>query len=154
MQAPYNTATGLMNTDLLAADTVPSAHPYNTTPWNYPGTEHLGGTNANLVDWVLVEMRDTNRTTVLDRRAGLLLKTGEIVDTNFTSGLKFYNIQNGKSYYVVILHRNHLSVMTGNPVLCRMLSLMILQIHYLTVPMVVVIKPWLSLPVWALASLQ
>ena len=114
LQAAYNPLSGLMDTTISNNSLLPLSQPYNTTPWNYTGGEHIRSINTKIVDWVLVELRDTTTTTVIDRRAGLLLKTGEIRDTNMTSGLYFYHITSNARYYITILHRNHLPVMTGS----------------------------------------
>ena len=42
--------------------------------------------------------------------------TVSIVDLNGQSPVKFVNVQDG-SYYIVIRHRNHLAIMSKNPVL-------------------------------------
>jgi len=114
LQTPYNSTTGLMNTYINSLQLIPAAQPYNSAPWNYAGAEHLRTANADIVDWVLVEVRDSNTTTVIDRRAGLLMKNGEIKDTNLTSGLIFNHVLRAKRYYITILHKNHLPVMSGS----------------------------------------
>lgn len=112
LQGPYQPG-GTMNTSLSVSDSFPSSQPYNTTPWNYPGTETISSIPANVVDWVLVEARDAaDNTNILDRRAGILLEDGSIVDTDFSSPLLFNNILGG-DYYIVIQHYNHFPVMSG-----------------------------------------
>ncbi|MCD4680852.1 MAG: T9SS type A sorting domain-containing protein [Bacteroidales bacterium] len=112
LQGPYQSG-GIMNTALSVSDSFPTAQPYNISPWNYPGTETIGSIPANVVDWVLVEARDAGDvTSILDRRAGILLDNGNVVDTDFSSPLLFNNILDG-DYYIVIQHHNHFPVMTG-----------------------------------------
>jgi hypothetical protein len=88
---------------------LPATDPYGqgTTPSVSPSAA-----SAQVVDWVLVELRDTlNPTTVVAARAGFLLANGDVVDTSFTQPLGFTGIAEGH-YKVAIRHRNHLGVMT------------------------------------------
>ena len=117
LQGPYNTVTGKMNTTINAAGNLPLAQPYNTLPWNYTGTEHVISFSDSIVDWVLVELRDaTDKITVIERKAGLLSRSGIIRNTDNSSGLYFTAAENLSNYYIVIWHRNHMPVMSGLPV--------------------------------------
>lgn len=116
LQGPYS-GSGIMNTLINQADSFPHMQPFNISPWSYYGFEQVSTIPANIVDWVLIEIRDsTDINQVVDRRAGLLLNNGQIVDTNFTTGIEMSSIAEGY-YYVVIRHMNHLPVMTANPVM-------------------------------------
>ncbi len=56
LEGPFNGTD--MNADLAGLPDFPLAQPFNTAPWNYAGTESvLSVPNADVVDWVLVEMR-------------------------------------------------------------------------------------------------
>jgi hypothetical protein len=109
-----------MNTGLNAAGLLPLTQPFNTTPWNYTGTESVAAIpNADVVDWVLVELRDApdaasaGSGTIIDRKAGFLLKDGSIVDIDGAGTLSFAaNLS--QNLFVVIHHRNHLKVMSNN----------------------------------------
>jgi hypothetical protein len=69
-----------------------------------------------LVDWVYVELRSaTDSTKVIATRSALLQRDGDIVDLDGLSPLRFKRVVPG-AYYVVVGHRNHLSVMTAIPV--------------------------------------
>ncbi|MCD4682999.1 MAG: hypothetical protein K8R86_06925, partial [Bacteroidales bacterium] len=109
----------IMNTHINGI--LPSVQPYNAAPWDYNGTESAGVMPADVVDWVLVELRDAtsaaNATlaTRIARQAGLLLSNGNIVAINGFSPLLFDNsISN--SLFVVIHHRNHLAILSANAV--------------------------------------
>lgn len=125
LQGPYNTATGLMKTDLRMGNAfgttnlLPEAQPYSGSPWNYTGTENVDTANhpSNAVDWVLVELRSTyNGSPVTNgQAAGFLLDDGSIVDTSGQNAIRFYNVNSGY-YYVVIKHRNHLPIMTRDSI--------------------------------------
>lgn len=69
------------------------------------------GDNA-IVDWIHVELRDKNDSTVtFATRSGLLQRDGDIVDLDGTSLLRFQTIYID-SFYVVVRHRTHLGVMS------------------------------------------
>lgn len=102
-----------MNTTLNAGGYLPLAQPYNTAPWNYSGAETLDSIPAGMVDWVLVELRDpVDGATIVERRAAILMSDGSILDTDMDNEVAF---DSTGSYYVAIDHRNHLPVMSANP---------------------------------------
>jgi len=75
--------------------------------------------NADVVDWVLLELRDAadaasaGSGTIIDRKTGFLLKDGSIVETDGTSTLSFAaNVS--QNLFVVVHHRNHLEIMSAN----------------------------------------
>lgn len=75
----------------------------------------VSGADA-IVDWVFVELRDSgNPVQVLATRSALLQRDGDVVGMDGASPPIFREAQAG-SYYVAIRHRNHLGVMTANPV--------------------------------------
>lgn len=117
LEGPY--AGTEMNTDLNLAREIPLAQPYNTSPWNYPGTESVGSIpNTDVVDWVLIEIRDApdaasaTGTTRIAQQAGFLLKDGSVVGIDGSSNLQF-----GSSFsnelFVIVWHRNHLGVLSA-----------------------------------------
>jgi hypothetical protein len=101
---------------------LPLNQPYNTAPWSYTGTESVAIMPANVVDWVLVELRDANSAanatlaTRIARKAALILGDGNIVATDGSSPLYFPNSVSN-NLYVVVHHRNHLSVLSANAVI-------------------------------------
>lgn len=113
LQGGYVASTHLMRTSLAEKSLVPLAHPYGGAPWNYAGTEQLSSVPAGTVDWVLAELRSgTSASTVVERRAALLLNDGTLADINGSAPLLFASAPAG-SYYLVIYHRNHLPVMSA-----------------------------------------
>ena len=117
LEGPFNGS--LMNSSINSI--VPLAQPYNTAPWNYTGTESVAVMPANVVDWVLIELRDAGSpanaatTTRIARKAGLLMTNGNIVATDGTSPLLFVNSVN-YGLYTIINHRNHLAIISANAV--------------------------------------
>lgn len=93
-----------------------NSQPFNTSPWNYGGTELLYETPNGIIDWVLVSLReDLSESSEVARRAGLLKSDGTIVDLDGTTPLVFV-IHKGE-YFVVIEHRNHLPIISSTKVL-------------------------------------
>jgi hypothetical protein len=121
LQGPYN--SGTMNTTLNSngyLQLFATVQPYNTIPWNYNGNESVNSnffiSNPSIVDWILVELRNKdNPCSVITRRAGFLKNDGTIVDIDGSSRLTFNNISMD-DYYIAVKHRNHLAVMSANPV--------------------------------------
>jgi hypothetical protein len=118
LEGPFNTTS--MTTHLNLFGLLPSSQPYNVAPWNYTGTENVGSIPTNAVDWILIELRDapdaTSATsaTALSQQAAFILSDGSIVGLDGASNLQFNNSIT-QQLFVVIYHRNHLSIMSANP---------------------------------------
>jgi len=112
LQGAY-TGGGQMSTSLREQNLIPLEQPYNTAPWNYDGSEQVTTIPADVVDWVLFEIR-TSTTDVLVRRAAFLKKDGSIVELDGVSAICLPG-QAG-DYYLAVYHRNHLPIMSANPV--------------------------------------
>ena len=105
---------GSMSTLINSAGHLPLNQPYNTPPWNYQGSEQMDTIPADMVDWVLLELRDDYNNS-LGYRAAILLTNGSIVDTNLGPDISFPGIGAG-SYYLLVDHRNHLPVMSASAI--------------------------------------
>ncbi len=95
----------------MSVTPTPAGQPYHIAPWNYLGLESITDYDADVVDWVLVSLRTTRaKSTEVWKNAALLAANGEIrfLDACLPSGL------NG-TYYMVIEHRNHMAVMSTDP---------------------------------------
>jgi hypothetical protein len=109
-----------MNTELSLTESFPMSQPYNVNPWNYPGNENVTSIPSNVVDWILVELRDASDATsatpvtAIARQAAFLMNNGNIRTTDGNSKLKFINLSIQQFLYVVINHRNHLAVISAN----------------------------------------
>ena len=103
-----------MNTTLNSQ--LSTAQPYSSSPWNYSGSESVTtgffASHTDIVDWILVEIKNSAMVTV-GRRAAFLKSDGSIVDIDGTSPVVFKGRPDG-DYYIVIRHRNHLAVMSTN----------------------------------------
>jgi hypothetical protein len=113
LEGPY-IGSETMTTTLNAQGLIPKYQPFKTAPWNYLGTEAAASFPTNFVDWVMIELR-SDLTTVVSRRAGLLLNDGSVVDIDGTSPVAFKGLSDG-NYYVVVKHRNHLAIMTASAI--------------------------------------
>lgn len=119
LQGPYS--SGAMNYTLLTDGLLPTSQPYSDASYDgshldYDGTESIGTLPANTVDWVLVELRTgTAASTTVDTVAALLLSDGSVVASSGTGAVPFKGLTPG-NYYLVLHHRNHLSVMTASTV--------------------------------------
>lgn len=110
LQGAYE--NGIMSTTLQNSGDLPLHQPYNISPWNYDGNETVQNIPPNIVDWVLIELRsDTAASTTVVKQAALLKKDGSIVGLDGISSLNFVGYNS--SYYAVIHHRNHLSIMSS-----------------------------------------
>ncbi|MCD4698114.1 MAG: hypothetical protein K8S16_17955, partial [Bacteroidales bacterium] len=77
---------------------------------------------GNIVDWVLVEFRDTTdaalafASTTIDRQAAFLLNNGFVVGLDGASLLQL-NGSITEQLFVVICHRNHIDILSANPLI-------------------------------------
>jgi hypothetical protein len=118
LEGPFN---GLdMNTD-LNPDLIPLSQPYTIPPWNYSGDESVSSIpNSDVVDWILVELRDTTEAalatpeTIISRQPAFILKNGSVVGLDGSSYLEFNNSISNQ-LFVVLWHRNHLGIMSATP---------------------------------------
>jgi len=78
-------------------------HPFGPPPFGYDGKEQISNPAANLIRWVLVELRSgQDSTKLVDRRAALLRNDSTLLDTNLQANLSFYQAKANEDYYVVI----------------------------------------------------
>jgi hypothetical protein len=116
LDGPFGTTE--MSTILNTSGLLPLAQPFNTAPWNYAGTESVVSIPANVVDWVLIELRDATSAagatpaTRIARQAAFILKNGAVVGINGTSKLQFTNTVSNQ-LFAIVWHRNHLGIMSA-----------------------------------------
>jgi hypothetical protein len=107
-------ATGQSEMYTMINEILPEDHPYSVPPYNYDGPEHVTEFPSNIVDWVLVDLRDVVTMEIISQRSALVTATGDIVDLDGVSPLTFTATPD--HYYVVICHRNHLDIISDGPV--------------------------------------
>jgi hypothetical protein len=119
LEGPFN-GSG-MNTALTGLPDFPMSQPYNTSPWNYNGTENVANIPANTVDWILIELRDATDAasatpaSAIARQAAFIMSDGSIRSLDGTSILQFDNLSIQQGLFAVVFHRNHLAVLSSSP---------------------------------------
>ncbi len=107
LQGPF--ASTNMDADLRDNNLVPMTDPYT-------GIKTANSLGTEIVDWVIVELRDpTDNTEILASQAGLLRSDGMVLDKSGASFLSFNNL-GVTSAYIAVRHRNHLGVMSQSAV--------------------------------------
>ena len=120
LDGPFDPVQNRMIDSLRTADLIPTAQPYAIL--DHWGMETLNdsllsveGDNA-IVDWVLVELRAAaDPFSIIQKRAFLIQRDGDIIDITRSNVLKFYAVPIG-NYHITVRHRNHLGIMTASPV--------------------------------------
>ena len=107
---------GQMNTHLRDFFLLPFKQPFNRAPWNYDGDETISNMPDNMTDWVLVELRSPNDSSLLAQSAGLLLSDGTVVGMDGSSDIEIEGVTPNEAYFIAVKARNHLAVMSANPV--------------------------------------
>jgi len=113
-----------METTLNDNMILPLNQPYSSAPWNHTGGENVGSIpNTDIVDWILVELRDAPgdassavTSTLLEYQAAFLLKNGMIVNLDGSSNLTLNNPVNN-NLFAIIHHRNHIAIMNTDPII-------------------------------------
>jgi hypothetical protein len=118
LEGPFN-GSGMSNSLNTGGD-LPISQPFAGSPWFYTGTESVGSIpNSNVVDWVLVEFRDSpgaaataTSATIVERAAAFLLSNGKVVGMDGISLLQ-PSVTIDNNLFVVVNHRNHIPVMSA-----------------------------------------
>lgn len=114
LEAIYNDTTGEMKTRLKDRGLIPLQQPFNTSPWNYGGSEAFEVLPNDAVDWLLLEARDaTDKSQILAQVACILLKDGTIVGVDGLEGVVFEGLSSG-NYFISLKSRHHLAVLSAN----------------------------------------
>lgn len=107
LEGPYNSTNENMDDNLTA--TIPLTSPFTIDP------QTVTAIPTNVADWVLAELRDKdNSSVIVASKSAFILKNGSVVDLDGLSPLKFPVI--GDNYFISVKHRNHLSIMSKDPV--------------------------------------
>lgn len=118
LEGAFDPITGEMHHSLRNQNQLPIHQPFHTAPWNYDGNESvptLSDLPSNMVDWVLIEVRDDNGQ-MRQQKAAVLLSTGQIVDVRHDLGaidLGIIGLFNDNDYHLILRHRNHLDIVTS-----------------------------------------
>ncbi|MCF8368641.1 MAG: hypothetical protein K9G76_06330 [Bacteroidales bacterium] len=114
----------IMDTSLNVLGYLPLTQPYNDPAaiWYYNGSEQVPVMNkADIVDWVKIELRETangpstaTAATIIAEQAVFLLNDGTLVSLDGTT-MPTSSVIPKVDVYLVIWHRNHLAIMSANP---------------------------------------
>ena len=121
LSGPYNGTD--MNDDLRIANLLPISEPYSATYTHTAlgGGESVAavadfdqtGTDDDVVDWVILELRDAaDNTNIVASQSALLQRDGDIVGTDMNP-IKMSGFA-PDDYFVTVRHRNHLGIMSNN----------------------------------------
>jgi hypothetical protein len=122
LEGPFDPVTGQMKTLLNETGNIPLDKPYSGVPWNYEGNETLIDIPADMVDWILLELRDAPdaesaaQATTFDKQSVLLMKDGTVTGLDGISMIRFDNASVQK-LFVVIRHRNHLDIISADQII-------------------------------------
>ena len=105
LQGPFNGTNGMLTS---INSNIPTTSPYASAPKSVPSIP------SNIVDWVLVELRETTNGPAVASGSFFLRDDGKIVDDDGQSNIKF-NVSTG-NYYITIKQRNHLAVISANAI--------------------------------------
>lgn len=134
LEGPYDIETGFMidslqNLDIFPRDEnglfeLPRQYPFETA--RIPDERRFTLTTLpdSVVDWILIEFRDGQEdATESFYKPAFLKYDGSIVDTNGSNVLTVWrdetggiNVSGEQDYYIAIRHRNHLAVVSQNPI--------------------------------------
>lgn len=109
-----------MRTTLRANDilptTSPSGHPFDM--WSGGSTSARLPLADSIVDWIVIELRSDVSGGRRYFYPGLLSSRGYVVDPQTSQRVTARQVRSG-TYYMAVHHRNHLSVMTAEPLAVR-----------------------------------
>lgn len=115
LEGLFNMESGEMETTMSYTDLLPRNHPFSVSPYDYNGTETLGSGLNNVVDWVLIQLRNIHDIAIVSyQKAVLLRKDGIVIDTDGSETVDFGLLQND-SFYIAVYHRSHLPVISREP---------------------------------------
>lgn len=124
LEGPYNTDSLLMGDALRRGAYLPNVEPYvglGFAQYGQGGNENVElnvfntmGNDA-IVDWIMVEIRDKNDSSIIvSTRSALLQRDGDIVDLDGVGALIIWVPED--DYFISVRHRNHLGVMSLNTI--------------------------------------
>jgi hypothetical protein len=82
----------------------------------YSDARTIESVPSGVIDWISVELRTSPSDTAVSQRSFFIKSNGMVVDTDgTTTDLSMPDVSDG-SYYIVIKHRSHLSIMSAGSV--------------------------------------
>jgi len=121
LEGPFNPLSNEMNVDIH--NIIPLNQPFDTNPladWYYTGSENVPFILTDVVDWVLIDLRDAASAssalsgTSIGKQAAFLTATGDVINLD-GSGILTFNSVIANELFAVIWQRNHLGVLSAVP---------------------------------------
>lgn len=109
LEGPFDADNGIMLTHLAERDLIPLTSPYSSAP------ETVSNIPDNVVDWVLVQLRETPSGSTIAAKSCFLKNDGTIIQADGQTNLTFWDVEED-SYYIVLSHRNHLNAMSADAI--------------------------------------
>ncbi len=106
LEGAYDSNNHLMKLSLNSE--LPLTSPYNED------ARTVNSIPSNAVDWILVQLRKTANGNTITSKSVFINQQGKLIADDGTEGVQL-NASEG-DYFIVIKHRNHLSVMSKNSV--------------------------------------
>ncbi len=106
LEGPYNGTN--MDINLKNNNLIPLTSPYSEDP------RSVTAIPDNIVDWVLVELRESANGPAVTSKSAFLRNDGKIVGDDGNSKITLN--KSAGNYYIVVKHRNHLAAMSANAV--------------------------------------
>ena len=107
LEGAYNSATGEMN--LTLNPEIPTTSPYSQDQ------RYVNTVPSQAVDWILVQLRKTPDGNAITSKSVFINKNGILINDDGTSEVIELSGAND-NYFIVLKHRNHLTVMSANAV--------------------------------------
>ncbi|KQC06771.1 MAG: hypothetical protein APR54_06750 [Candidatus Cloacimonas sp. SDB] len=107
LEGPWISGTS-MRYDLETAGKLPLVSPYDGEVLS----EFPEVSPQHIVDWIWLELRETENGATVDSCNAFLLDNAALVSTEGDQRFPFLGA-GGNSYYLVVRHRNHLDIMTA-----------------------------------------
>ena len=120
LSGAFDDTIDAVSNKLRTLNLIPTNQPYIDSHFSWQGNETVNVNNLknDLVDWVLVTVRNPYTNAYVSSKAGILKTDGNIIDPEHsisgdnTAGLTLPGISNVGKYKIVIQHRNHIGVAT------------------------------------------
>jgi hypothetical protein len=109
LDGPYEEVSNSMSTVLKDSGYVPLTSPYHEDP------RKVAFVPDDVTDWILTQLSPDGQT-IIKSKSVLLSKNGRFRDINSSDSFAFTNLVDGL-YYIIVKHRNHLPIMSSNPIL-------------------------------------
>lgn len=109
LEGPYNAGAGQMDNTLGGNGLIPTTSPYPED------ARTVASIPADIVDWVLAELRTTASGATVISQSVFLRKDGRLVADDGVTPYVTLSVDPG-NYYIVVKQRNHLAAMSANPV--------------------------------------